>query len=427
MKRIIKTFLVLVTVFSVFLMSCSKLDFFKHDDDTLPNDIVLQWNLVALLAEGGTSYPNPLLSSRADAMMHIAIHDALNAVNPRYEQYTYKTHGKSHADAVSAVASAGYTVLLALFPESKSRLDSALEASLSTIPDGMPKDQGIEIGMKAGNAILALRAGDGAYENPIVFITPSTVPGVYNVTPPNDFLFAPQWKTMKLFSLETHAQFRSMPPPALTSDLYTKDFNEIKEVGKLNSTTRTADQSAYAKWWYEFVELGWNRVARIKSRDHQPGLYTTARLFALLNMAIMDSYIAGADSKNYYNFWRPYTAIRAAATDGNPSTIPDPTWESAEPTPPVQDYPSTHSIGANSAATVLAYFFGDHTGFTMASSTGVPASSIRSFKNFKEAANESADSRVMAGIHFRFACVAGQKMGDEIGNWTFKNHLKPLK
>ena len=132
-------------------------------------------------------------------MVHIAMHDALNAIRPHYEQYAYKTYGKSDADPYSAAASAAYTVLLGSFPETKSMLDSALEASLSTIPDGPMKESGIALGIESGNAILDLRAGDGAFDNPVVFITPSTVPGVYNVVPPFDFLFAPHWKTMTFF------------------------------------------------------------------------------------------------------------------------------------------------------------------------------------------------------------------------------------
>ena len=427
MKRTVKSWLIVASTSIFLLASCSKLDFFKKETDTLPNDVIIQWNLVALQAEGGTGYMHALLSSRVDAMVHLAMHDALNAIDPIYEQYAYKTHGRHHADPHAAAAMAAYTVLLGSFPETKSMLDSALAASLSTVPDGFLKDQGLMVGMKAGNAMLDLRAGDGAFDNPVVYITPSTEPGVYNVVPPFDFLFGPQWKTMKLFSLQTHDQFRSVPPPALTSETYTKDFIEVKEFGSVNSTARTAEQGAYAKWWYEYVEIGWNRVARIMSRDHQSGLYKTARLFALMNMAIMDSYIAGWDSKNYYNFWRPYTAIRAASTDGNDKTIEDLTWESVEPTPPVQDYPSTHTTGANAAATVLAHFFGDHTGFAMTSSTGMPANSVRSFQSFKQAANENAESRVMAGIHFRFATLAGQKMGDQIGNWTLKNHLQRIR
>jgi membrane-associated phospholipid phosphatase len=426
MNRIAKSWLILAMISLTCFLSCSKIDL-PHDRDNLPNDVIIQWSVVALNAAGGTTYANPLIVSRIDAMMHIAMHDALNAINPRYKQYAYKTEGKKFADPFAAAASAAYTVLLASFPENKSMLDSALSASLSTIENGMLKETGINLGMESGNAILMLRAGDPVTTNPVVLIPVSTVPGVYNVVPPFDFLFAPFWQTVTPFSLLRPDQFRSAPHPALNSVRYAKDFNEIKEIGKLNSTTRTADQSAYAKWWFEFVELGWNRAARITATTHDVKLFATARMFALMNMAIADSYIAGSDSKNYYNFWRPYTAIRAAATDGNDATDPDPNWEPAEPTPPVQDYPSTHSIGANAAATMLTHFLGNHTGFSMASSTGVPANSIRSFSGFKQAADENAHSRIVAGIHFRFATDAGQKMGDEIGNWTVKNHLRPLR
>lgn len=427
MRRNTKACLAVLTLIAILNASCSKIDFIKHEDDKLSNHVIIQWNLVALQAEGGVTYANPLTSTRANAMVHIAMHDALNAINPIYYQYVFKTNHKTIADPVAAASNAAYTVLLANFPEYKSKLDSALEANLAKVEDGFLKQQGLILGRKAAEAILALRAGDGAYDDPVVFIPVSDVPGVYNVVPPFDFLFGPQWKTMQLFSLKTHDQFRSVPPPALNSVRYALDYNEVKAVGKVNSAFRTEDQSAYAKWWYEFVEIGWNRLARIKAKEHHTGLYTTARLFALLNMAVMDSYIAGFDSKNYYNFWRPYTAIRAGATDGNIATIADPAWEPAEPTPPVQDYPSTHSVGGNAAATVMTYFYGQHEGFSMTSSTGVPPSTIRSFKSFHEAADENADSRVMAGIHFRFATVAGQKMGDLVGDWTLHHHLKPRK
>ena len=426
MKNLITTLAIAGIFFSMVVTSCTKGDHPGHPGDDLPNKIIIDWNLVTLQAEGGPTYQHALLSSRINAMVHIAMHDALNAINPVYEQYAYKTTtARANTNPFAAAASAAYAVLKASFPESISILDSALTASLSTIPDGAQKENGIALGAAAGDAILALRAGDGALENPVVTIPVSTVPGVYNVVPPFTFVFAPFWKTMQTFSLNSYDQFRSSPPPALNSPTYTHDFNEVKDVGSINSSTRTADQSAYAKWWYELSEIGWNRVARVTATEHSQGLFATARLFALLNMALADSYTAGWDSKYYYNFWRPYTAIRAAATDGNGNTLEDVNWEPAEPTPPVPDYPSTHSVLGNAGATVLSHFFGNHTGFTMTSTTAVPTGTLRSFNSFKEAANENADSRVMAGIHFRFACEAGQKLGDEVGKWTLGNHLKP--
>jgi hypothetical protein len=445
MIRITKTWIILVLILSITTLSCKKninpdnesnLSGRNNNDenneehgkgfhDLLSNRIIIDWNNIAFEAAGGAAEGNPLLASRSNAMVHIAIHDALNAIIPVYEQYAYHHHS-AMADPFAATASAAHTVLKALWPDYSSTLDDKLAESLLGIPNGTRKTNGIALGIASGNAILAFRAGDGAYQNPVVFIPVSTVPGVYNVVPPFDFAFAPWWKTMQLFSLQTHDQFRSSPPPALNSNNYTKDFNEVKQVGKINSTIRTADQSAYAKWWYEFSDIGWNRIARIQATNRHPGLYTTGRMFAHLNMAMADGYTAGWDSKYYYNFWRPYTAIRAAATDGNNQTTADPTWVSAEPTPPVPDYPSTHSANGNAAATVLTYFFGNHSPFSMTSTTAVPAGAIRSFKNFKKAADENADSRVMAGIHFRFACEAGQKQGDKVGKWTLDHHLKPL-
>ena len=173
-------------------------------------------------------------------------------------------------------------------------------------------------------------------------------------------------------------------------------------------------------------DIGWNRIARTEASNCNLGLYATARMFALLNMAMHDGYTAGFDSKFYYKFWRPYTAIHAAATDGNDQTKANLNWEPLLPTPPVPDYPSTHSVVANAAATVLTYFFGDNTDFSTTSTTSSPSNVVRHFKSFKQAANENADSRVMVGIHFRFSCDAGQKMGNNVGQWTLNNHLKAL-
>ena len=395
-------------------------------DDVLSNQVIIDWSLAALDAEGGVTYQHALLSSRTDAMMHIAMHDALNAIIPLYEQYAYHKQ-MAGADPILAAAQAAHTVLAGIYPDATSMLDNLLATYLSATPDGTAKQLAITVGTEAGNAILSLRQNDGAFQNPIGDAAVSTVPGVYNTVPPFTFVFGEFWKTMQPFSLESVSQFRSDPPPALTSMEYAKDLNDIKEVGGLTSTTRTADESFYALFWYEFVEIGWNRIARILTTEKEMPLLATARLFALMNMAIADSYIAGWDSKYLYNFWRPYTAIHEADMDGNDRTEEDDTWVSYLPTPPVPDYPSTHSTGGNAAATVLALLTKGNTSFTMASSSGVPAETTRTLKNVQAAADENARSRVIAGIHFSFACEAGQKMGDLVGKWTVKNHLELLK
>ncbi len=214
--------------------------------------------------------------------------------------------------------------------------------------------------------------------------------------------------------------------PALNSPEYAKSFNEVKAFGKINSSVRTTDQSASANFWYEFADIGWNRIARIQARDYNTGLYATARMFALLNIALADTYTAFFDSQDHYYTWRPYTAIRSADEDGNNQTVADPDWEPFLTTPPVPEYPSGHSALGNAAATVLAHFFGNNSPFSTTSTTASPAGVERSFKSFKQAADENADSRVMAGIHFRFSCDSGQKLGDKVGKWTLDNYLKPL-
>ena len=426
MKIMMKNFATTVLVFCLLAVSCSRNERNSKDIKDVSNKSVLEWNEIAYEAFGGSSYQHSLMASRINAMTHIAIHDVLNAIHPVYEIYAF--NGKdADADPVAAVASAAHTVLVHEIPAKKTFLDSALQKSIASISDNNAKANGIALGKLAGQAIIDARNNDGSTGELTKQIPPSSIPGVYQAVPPFNFLFTPHWENVRLFALSSKDQFRSAPHPAVNSAEYTAAFNEVKEFGRLKSTARVSDQTGYAKYWYEFSEAGWNRITRIVAADKKMDILETARLFALVNMALADSYIAGWDSKLHYNFWRPYTAIRAAANDGNDATLPDAAWETEEPTPPVQDYPSTHSVLGNAAATVLAKVVGANTSFTMASPTAIPAESTRSFTSFSQAADENADSRVMAGIHFRFSCKAGQEMGDKIGNWIADNYLKPLK
>lgn len=424
MKQTLGQFTVLGLFFSLLTTACRK---DKHPEpDNYSNKVILTWNQVAFQALGGSANQHSLLNSRIFAMVHVAMHDAVNATDGRYQTYAFhKKFKAAHPEA--AAAAAAHRVLESAFAEKSSFLDSALNNYLATIPDSESKTTGITAGIEAANAFLTLGHNSTGLQNPAVPPQPATKPGDYKVVPPYTFIFAPFWEDSKTFALKKKDQFRPAPPPPLTSGAYTQAFNEVKQIGFLNSTTRTADQTAFAKYWYEFSEVGWNRIARNVATSHNSGLFTTARLFALLHMAMADSYIAGWDAKLYYNLWRPFTAIREADSDGNPNTAGDLNWVAAEPTPPIQDYPSTHSTLGNAGAAVLAYMYGDKTSFSMASPTAVPAGSSRSFNSFTQAANENAESRVMAGIHFRFACQAGQDLGTKIGAWTVANYLKPLK
>ncbi|MCF0072877.1 phosphatase PAP2 family protein [Dyadobacter sp. CY261] len=399
-------------------------------DDNVPflkeysNKVILDWNQVAFNAMGGATYQHSLVASRVNAMVHLAMHDALNGVAPAFKTYALQTRDAA-ADPIAAAATAAYDVLLVSFPDKKTMLDSALTVSLATVKDTDKLARGKALGKEAAAGIIGLRKNDGELQDPIAPVEPSTVPGIFQGVPPMSFIFAPFWKTMKPFGLTKADQFRVAPQPALTSKAYADGLEEVKKMGDLASKNRSVEQTSYAKFWYEFSEIGWNRVARVAVIKQDLDLIGTARLFALLNMALADSYTAGWDSKFHYNFWRPYTAIREAENDGNNATSPNKTWEPLMATPPVQDYPSTHSALGNAAATVLAGILGDKVSFTMSSTTAEPAKPTRTFESFSQAAKENADSRVMAGLHFRFSCEAGLSLGSDIGGWILKNHLQP--
>jgi hypothetical protein len=219
--------------------------------------------------------------------------------------------------------------------------------------------------------------------------------------------------------------FRVAPPPSLASAAYAADFDEVKATGgKAAHGQRSAGQTQYAAYWYEFSDIGWNRIARNVARDQPQDLWQRARTFALLNAVMADAYIAGWDSKMHYDLWRPVTAIRQAAHDGNPDTHADAQWEPLLPTPPIQDYPSTHSALGAAAAVVLAHAFGsDRVPFTMASPSALAEAPERSFESFSAAARENADSRVRAGLHFRFATTAGLELGERIGQQAIESLL----
>lgn len=410
------------------LLSFTMLAFIKEPSKKvkdLSSEVIISWNIIA--GETMISKENqPFMIVRNQTMMHLAMHDALNAINPVYETYALKAKNKK-ADPEAAAAVAAYTVLIAAYPDKKEMLDAKLGEWLRKVKTLDAKEESVVIGQKAAVKIMELRKNDGAANGTwLGELKPASGPGIYQLVPPMNFVYAPHWKTMQTFSLSRYDQFRCPPPPSLTSNVYSDAFNEVKSFGGKVSKLRTTDQTLFAKYWYEFSETGWNRITRIAAQDRKLDLYTAARLFALVNMALIDAYTAGWDSKFHYNFWRPYTAIQFADTDNNPLTAVDNSWESLEITPPIHDYPSTHSALGNAAAAVLAGILGDNTAFTMTSPTADPAGPTRSFQSFSQAANENADSRVMAGLHFRFSCTAGQELGNKIGQWTVQNHLKSV-
>lgn len=243
--------------------------------------------------------------------------------------------------------------------------------------------------------------------------------------------FAPmleaQFQNVTPFALEDRTQFLPGPPPGLTSAEYASHYNEVKLVGRDTSAVRTADQTHLGHFWAEPSPSGWSRVGNLVSARYDYDLHRTARLQALLNMAMADGFVVGWYQKRHFAFWRPITAIRKGETDGNAATDPDPSWMSLRPTPPLPDYPSTHALLGSAAAEILRRFTAsDVYSFCMASTTSAPSGSTRCWETFTEAELENADSRVMVGFHFRFATETGVKVGRKVGKFAIAHSLRPL-
>jgi hypothetical protein len=315
------------------------------------------------------------------------------------------------------------------------QVDAQYVAVLAGVPDGISKTDGIAVGQAAAAAILALRSTDHATE--FVAYTPGTQPGDWQPTPnpvPFDppasaeFLPAslPGWGHVTPFALRRSTQFEPSGPPRLRGPKYARDYNEVKAIGEKNSTMRTAEQTSIARFWYGSVPFAWSQIASGIAASRHLDSWETARLLALLNVAMADAYIAGFETKYEFNFWRPVTAIRAGDTDGNVATVADPSWSSLLNTPQIPDYTSTHSVLAGAASDVMRRFFHTDNVHFMATSVAPFAGLTRSFTSFSQTATEIGESRIYAGIHFRSAVEDGIKQGNQIGGFVFTHALRSL-
>jgi hypothetical protein len=384
---------------------------------------VTQWNAIAEAAFTPTQGTNPMAQSRTLAIFHAAIHDAVNAIHRRFESYTRGLASAPGASIDAAVAAAGHDVLLALLPSQSALVESAYTEALAAVPDGAAKMAGIATGQAAAQANLARRQGDGSDDAAQPPYVPRPGAGEYQFTPPFNFAAQPGWGDVRPFIIDLRDHVLDGPLP-LSSPKYARDLAYVKAIGDINSTLRTPDQSEIAAFWYEDSPLGWNRIANTVVRQRRLDAWEAARTFALVHFAMADGFIAGFEAKYRFRFWRPETAIHNAATDGNPFTSPDAGWQPFLITPPVPDYPSTHTVLGWAAAEVLIELMGDKERFTMTSLTlpGV----TRRYKRFSDAAEENGLSRIYAGIHFRHAVSAGRRQGRSIGQ-AVAEALRPVR
>jgi membrane-associated phospholipid phosphatase len=387
---------------------------------------VIEWNrtLLVILRTAGAQPPT-IHSTRSFAILHASIFDAVNNIDGSFSPYVVRISNVSrHASQPVAADQAAHDVLVALYPAFQGTLDAELQQDLTQIPDGKNKTNGIAVGQTVAAQILSLRSNDGSGVTPPPFI-PGNHPGDYQLTPPNfaaaDFT---QWPQVTPFALARSDEFRPGPPPDLTSDEYTRVFNEVKSVGFINSTTRTAEQTLIGTFWNGNIQNFWNEIAQTAALKHHLNLARSARLFALLNISLADTAIAFFDAKYNYQFWRPVTSIQMAANDGNSSTEPNPTWlPLSTKTAPDPAYPGAHSAISAAGAEVLRFYFGQQFTFdvTSESLSGV----TRHFTSFSAAAEEAGLSRIYAGQHFRSDHIAGKRLGRQVAESVDETILLP--
>ncbi len=389
-------------------------------------DVVLQWNRVVF----GTIdlpgvHPPTVFSGRTTAMVHTAMYDAVNSIEGSHTPYLIDVPGHTNASPEAAAAKAARDVMAALFPSRTAIFDAELEISLQGIEKNRAR-QGQMVGAAVAAHMLSKRANDGWTASPPPFVLPTT-PGNWQPTPPANAA-APftHFGGATPFALAGSSQFIPGPPPAMTSEQYTADFNEARSLGSAASVTRTAEQTLIARIWASGPQSGqtWNNVARGVAISRGNTLAENARLFALLNITYHDSLQTTFTSKYTYGLWRPIHAIRRADEDGNPATDADPAWTSLIPSPPYPAYAGNAAAHSMGQATILAQFFGRDDMPLTVNFAGPPAAT-RSYPSFAELANEHGRSRIYAGIHFTFDNTAGQSAGRNVANYVFQNLLRP--
>ena len=382
-------------------------------------DQVIQWNQTLLSVIGAPgAQPATVHPTRTIAITQLAVFDAVNAIVRAHGSYLPGLHVPRSASPDAAAAAAAHDALVALLPGQTAAIDTKLQDSLAQLGDNEHVEQGIRVGQAAAAQILEARQNDGAAATPPAFV-PGVGPGEYQLTPPNfqQPVFT-HWGKVRPFALEAGDQFRPPPPPAVTSPRYAADFNEVKSLGEINSTTRSGDQTDIGRFWGAApVQNVWNQIAQMAGVSSHNTLEQNARMFAVLDASIADGVIALYDSKYAYHRWRPVTAVRAGSNDGNPETTGDPSWTPLAVTALDPSYVGAHATISQAAAAALREFFGsDRLDFSLTNPT-LPGI-VRSFQSFSQASDEAAVSRIYAGQHFRYDEDAGQALGDQVGDFV---------
>jgi hypothetical protein len=392
------------------------------DPGTARADTVTDWNQTAIdVMKTARVAGNPW--SRTLAMVHVAMADAVNSAKGRYALYIASVPATPDASAEAAASTAARQILVALYPNQKAMIEEAYAASLKAVPDGAAKSKGVVLGEQVAAAVQNDRASDGT--NVPDEYRPLTTPGVWV---PTTFPLFAQYARAKPWVLKSADQFRPGPPPQLTSEIYARDYNETKNLGGIRSTVRTPAQTDAVKFWTQ-ANLGpaWQEAARKLAAAKGLDLADSARLFALLNMGVANTFINDWDAKFTYNFWRPVTAIRNGDMDGNDATERDPGWRPLNDTPMHPEYPSQAAIICGVVIGVMESVFGPDPQTPFSVTDLFSPDVKREFTSIAQMAREHENVRVWGGIHFRNSLNVGNEMGRKIAAYLIESTMKPLR
>jgi hypothetical protein len=385
-------------------------------------DVITDWNRIAvpIVISYGLGAP----PYRELAMMHLAMYEAINALEPRYQPYRHKLEAPAGASKDAAAAVAAARILARLHPDAAPKVDAELKPYLAKLADQPGGPSALEAGAAFGEQVAALvyemRANDGS--NATDSYRPRAAPGIYIPTAPT---VTPHWGRVTPFTLKSGAQFRPGPPLNLKSQEWAANYNEAKQYGK-DSKVRTPEQTETARFWlYTGPATFFPLTTQLSSAKGLP-VHENARLYALVAMATADAMIAVYEAKYHYEFWRPITAIRNGDRDGNPQTEREATWEPIGPTPMHPEYPCAHCIVAASVGTVLQAFFGTGSVPEFSLSTPTAPGVVHKWTRIEDYIQEPSNARIWSGIHYRFSTVVGADMGRKIGEQAVRDYLRPL-
>lgn len=374
-------------------------------------DAVLDWNDIGM-ARVLAARQSPPDGARSLAMMHVAMFDAIDAVERKYKPYAHEARATQQASSEAAAIAAAATVLTKLFPDQTQAIDTAYAAALSKLPEGDVKQAGVALGREVGSECLQMRANDGA-GGPATY-KPKIVAGVYA---PTVYPVSSEWAKVKPWFMRAPDQLRPSRPPELGSATWNRDLDEIRSIGGRNSSTRTPEQTDVARFWTVTGAPSWNPIVRSLAQSRNASLIDNARLFALVNMAASDAFVAVFDAKYAYEFWRPITAIRYGGMD---------TWTPLVETPMHPEYPCAHCISAAAIAAVLESEFGSGMVPTITMTSPTAPGVTRNWTRIDDYLQEVKNARIWGGIHYRNSTVVGEQMGRSIGELAVSRFMTPL-